>query len=87
MSRYHYLFYGYTLAAMILVGNCILSQLFFFVSKVPVIREITRSLNVSDKGSRVDIVTRLKKALNLDQAFLKLFAKLWGGSGVNCVAS
>ena len=50
--------------------------------KVSVVRDIARSLEISDKGSKVDIVNRLKKALNLDQTFLKLFAKMWGGSGL-----
>lgn len=40
-------------------------------------------MNISDKGSKVDIVNRLKKSLNLDETFLKLFAKMWGGSGLS----
>ena len=33
--------------------------------------------------SKVDIVNRLKKSLNSDETFLKLFAKMWGGSGLS----
>ena len=39
----------------------------FKVIKVFFLREIAWFLDTSDKGSKVDIVNRLKKALNLDQ--------------------
>ena len=67
-----------TQAAMILVGNCNCSFLFRRCQSFG--RLLVPWMSVT-KGPR------LKKAPNLDQAFLELFAKLWGGSGANCVAS
>ncbi|XP_046858666.1 uncharacterized protein LOC124452120 [Xenia sp. Carnegie-2017] len=52
----------------------------FCEGKVPVIREMARSLNVSDKGSKLDIINRIKSVLNIEETFLKLFSKMWGGS-------
>ena len=45
------------------------------------IREMARSLNASDKGSKLDIINRIKAVLNIKERFLKLFSKMWGGSG------
>lgn len=42
---------------------------------------MARSLNVSDKGSKLDIINRIKSVLNIEETFLKLFSKMWGGSG------
>ena len=49
------------------------------------IRELARSLNVSDKGSKLDIINRIKGVLNIEETFLKLFSKMWGGSGKTCI--
>jgi hypothetical protein len=46
-----------------------------------VIREMAKNLGVSDKGSKLDIINRIKSALNIEGTFLKLFSKMWGGSG------
>ena len=48
------------------------------------IRELARSLNVSDKGWKLDIINRIKGVLNIEETFLKLFSKMWGGSGKTC---
>jgi hypothetical protein len=48
-----------------------------------VIREMAKNLGVSDKGSKLDIINRIKSALNIEGTFLKLFSKMWGGSGKN----
>ncbi|XP_046854252.1 uncharacterized protein LOC124447393 [Xenia sp. Carnegie-2017] len=53
----------------------------FCEGKVPVIREMARSLNVSDKGSKLGIINRIKSVLNIEETFLKLFSKMWGRSG------
>jgi hypothetical protein len=42
---------------------------------------MSQSLNVSDKGSKLDIINRIKAVLNVEEKFLKLFSKMWGGSG------
>ena len=45
------------------------------------IREMARSLSISDKGSKLDVINRIKRAFNIEETFLKLFSKMWGGSG------
>ena len=43
------------------------------------------SLNVSDKGSKLDIINRIKAVLNIEEKFLKLFSKMWGGLTNDCI--
>ena len=42
---------------------------------------MAKSLSVSDKGSKLDIINPIKADLNVEEKFLKLFSKMWGGSG------
>ena len=48
------------------------------------IRELARSLNVSAKGLKLDIINMIKGVLNMEETFLKLFSEMWGGSGKTC---
>ena len=55
---------------------------FMHKGKVVEIRKIARKVGVSDKGSKLDIINRVKNALHgNDTKFNKLFKKLWGCSG------
>ena len=36
---------------------------------------MARSLNLSDKGSKLDIINRIKRDLDIEEQFLKLFQK------------
>ena len=55
---------------------------FMHKEKAVEIRQIARKAGVSDKGSKLDIINRVQRALHGDKAkFNKIFKKLWGCSG------
>ena len=55
---------------------------FMHKGKAVEIRQIARKAGVSDKGSKLDILNRVQRALHGDKAkFNKIFKKLWGCSG------
>ena len=55
---------------------------FMHKGKAVEIRKIARKVGVSDKGSKLDIINRVQRALHRNKTkFNKLFKKLWGCSG------
>ena len=55
---------------------------FMHKEKLPEIRELARKAGISDKGSKLDIINRMKGALERHNVkFNKVFKKLWGCSG------
>jgi hypothetical protein len=45
------------------------------------LKEVARQVGVQDKGSKEDIVSRLKGKLKDSSIFKKVFTKVWGSSG------
>lgn len=38
-------------------------------------------MKIGSKGSKKDLITSLKKHLEIPEEFSKIFSKFWGGSG------
>ncbi|XP_048854193.1 uncharacterized protein LOC125721990 isoform X2 [Brienomyrus brachyistius] len=49
--------------------------------KVSTVRKLCKACNVCSKGSRTDLVIRLREEMKTRQTYDKVFQKIWGASG------
>ncbi|CAM4572250.1 unnamed protein product [Leuciscus chuanchicus] len=49
--------------------------------KVGVVRKLCKACNIDTKGSRLDLITRLKENMKSRQTYDKVFQSIWGASG------
>ncbi|KAG1925878.1 hypothetical protein F2P79_025235 [Pimephales promelas] len=49
--------------------------------KVSVVRNLCKACNIDSKGSRMDLVSRLRAEMQNRQSYDKMFQKIWGASG------
>lgn len=49
--------------------------------KVGVVRKLCKACNVDSKGSRMDLILRLRAEMQNRQSYNKIFQKIWGASG------
>ena len=45
------------------------------------VRALCRQCGISDKGSKVDCVVRLREKMSCRSTYDKVFSKIWGASG------
>ncbi|XP_042627822.1 HMG domain-containing protein 3-like, partial [Cyprinus carpio] len=50
--------------------------------KVGVVRKLCKACNIDSKGSRMDLISRLRAEMQNRQSYDKMFQKIWGASGV-----
>ncbi|XP_073681623.1 HMG domain-containing protein 3-like [Garra rufa] len=48
---------------------------------LPVVRKLCKACNIDTKGSRLDLITRLKENMKSRQTYDKVFQSIWGASG------
>ncbi|XP_065096441.2 uncharacterized protein, partial [Paramisgurnus dabryanus] len=48
---------------------------------LPVVRKLCKACNIDTKGSRLDLITRLKENMKSRQTYHKVFQSIWGASG------
>ncbi|KTF72276.1 hypothetical protein cypCar_00043055 [Cyprinus carpio] len=51
--------------------------------KVGVVRKLCKACNIDSKGSRMDLISRLRAEMQNRQSYDKMFQKIWGASGGN----
>ncbi|XP_028649584.2 HMG domain-containing protein 3 [Erpetoichthys calabaricus] len=49
--------------------------------KVGVVRKLCRACNIDSRGSRMDMLSRLRAEMRTRQCYDKIFQKIWGASG------
>ncbi|CAI5669792.1 unnamed protein product [Oreochromis niloticus] len=49
--------------------------------KVGVVRKLCKACNIDSKGSRFDLITRLREKMKSRQTYDKVFQSIWGASG------
>ncbi|XP_016359488.1 uncharacterized protein LOC107701863 [Sinocyclocheilus anshuiensis] len=49
--------------------------------KVGVVRKLCKACNIDSKGSRMDLISRLRAEMQNRQSYDKMFQKIWGASG------
>ncbi|ROL50299.1 HMG domain-containing protein 3 [Anabarilius grahami] len=49
--------------------------------KVGVVRNLCKACNIDSKGSRMDLISRLRAEMQNRQSYDKMFQKIWGASG------
>ncbi|XP_070399217.1 uncharacterized protein [Nothobranchius furzeri] len=54
--------------------------------KVGVVRKLCKACNIDSKGSRFDLITRLKEKMKSRQTYDKVFQSIWGASGKHHLA-
>lgn len=49
--------------------------------KVSTVRKLCKACNLDSKGSRMDLVVRLREEMKTRHSYDKIFQKIWGASG------
>lgn len=57
----------------------------YFISsvfqKVSTVRKLCKACNLDVKGSRMDLILRLRQEIKTRHSYDKIFQKIWGASG------
>ncbi len=61
--------------------NVLLDFSFSVFQKVSTVRKLCKACNLDSKGSRMDLITRLRDEMKTRHTYDKIFQKIWGASG------